>query len=50
MQFCDTEEERLACLRKNNTADVRLVEIKILANLMTTQYGNAVINEMEGGR
>ena len=47
-KFCEAEEERLACLRKKDVAGVRLAEIKILANLMTAQYGNAVINEAEG--
>ena len=47
-KFCEAEEERLACLRKKDVAGVRLAEIKILANLMTAQYGNAVIDEKEG--
>lgn len=44
VKFCPAEQERLACLSNRDTAGVQAAELKILANLMHAQYGNAVIN------
>eukprot|EP00210_Caulerpa_lentillifera_P007940 g7579.t1 len=47
-QICDAEKERLECLARGDSSGVRIAEMKILADLMKAQYGNAEIDEVKG--
>lgn len=46
--ICEVEQERLECLAKGDSSGVRIAEMKILADLMKAQYGNAQMDELQG--